>query len=499
MGGLGVISSGYLAAGAAFAAVPVVIHLLFRRKAPRVDLGSLRFLRVAIRDNAHRRKVRRWLLLALRMAGVLLLGLLFARPYWAQPEIPGEEREIAILIDRSASMGAGEPGRTPFFRARDSASKLLRTLPEGTAVHLAFFDESGVTPVPSDKLDGSVNLPGSGGTDFAKGLAWARDRVIQSRRKLRQVHLFTDLQRSGLDHPTPDGFPEGIEVEVVDVGRTLKGNLAVEQVQAIRTEIRPENPPLISATVFNAGSFPARNVSVRLVLEGDGVTLNFSETITVDGSARREVRFSPSIKKPGLYRGSVEVVSDDELPFDNRRWLAFEAKMPDVVMLVDGEPGATVFANETYYLEAALRLRLPDAGPSATAYEPKRIAWNGGAGWPDLAGTRVVVLANVPDVPPEVAGSLRRFVECRGPARDLLRFPCQAGLDGFAPGSWRSVGRGRGNGRRLAAVRLLGDRPPPPPPLRRPPAWRPPLLDVLPVGEAQAAERLEGPGLHEPW
>ena len=414
MGGLGVISAGFLAAGVALAVVPVVIHLLFRRKAPRVDLGSLRFLKVALRDNAHRRKIRRWLLLALRTAGVVLLGLLFARPYLSKPDIPGRDREVAILIDRSASMGAGDPSRSAFTRAKESASKLLATLPAGTAVHLAFFDGSGVMPVPSGKLDDSPRLPGPAGTDFARGLAWARDRVVQSRRQLRQVHLFTDLQRSGLDHPSGDEFPPGIEVAVVDVGRVLRGNLAVEDARAVRAEIRPGHPPLISAHVFNAGAFPARDVIVRLTLEGAGETVRQSETISVDGLARREVRFSPAIGKPGLYRGSVEILAEDELPFDNRRWLAFEAKAPDAVLLVDGEPGATVFANETYFLEAALRLRLPQAGPSSTPYEPRRIAWDGGSGWPELKETSVVVLANVPDVPPGVADSLKRFVEAGG-------------------------------------------------------------------------------------
>src|SRR3954468_24769278 len=117
MGGVGFIHAGFLAAGAALAAVPVVVHLLFRRRAPRFDVGSLRFLRIAIRDNAHRRKVRRWLLLAIRTAGVLLLGLLFARPYLTEPAVPGRDREVAVLIDRSASMGAGDPARSPFAKA----------------------------------------------------------------------------------------------------------------------------------------------------------------------------------------------------------------------------------------------------------------------------------------------------------------------------------------------------------------------------------------------
>ena len=65
------------------------------------------------------------------------------------------------------------------------------------------------------------------------------------------------------------------------------------------------------------------------------------------------------INEPGLYHGFVEVAATDDLPFDNRRWLAFEARLPDRVLLIDGEPGPSVFGNETYYLETALRLRVP--------------------------------------------------------------------------------------------------------------------------------------------
>jgi len=414
MGGLGLIHPGFLAAGAAFVAVPVVLHLLFRRRGPRIDVGSLRFLLVAIRDNARRRKVQRWLLLALRVAGALLLGLLFARPYWSVPETPGEEREVAILIDRSASMGAGGPGRSAYSRAREAAPRLIASAPAGTAISLGFFDDSGVVPVAVDRFEGLAKAPGPGGTDYAGAIAWARDRMVQSRRKAREVQILTDLRRSGLARPATDDFPPGVKAEVVDVGRPLARNLAIEDARALRVDVRPEQGPTVSARVRNAGPFPERDAEVRLVLEGPGGPIQLAEKVTVEGSGRREVRFAPAIRQPGLYRGYVEVVGHDDLPFDDRRWLAFEARTPERILLVDGEPGPTPFANETYYLEAALRLRVPGATPSATPFEPRRIAWDGDAVWPDLADTRVVVLANVPDVPEKVAASLRTFVERGG-------------------------------------------------------------------------------------
>ena len=92
MNGLGFIHPGFLAAGIAVA-VPIVIHLLFRQKVRRVDIGSLHFLRVVLRDQAHRRKLRRWLLLALASAACSCL-----RP--SSPAPTGEHQRVPLKRPR---------------------------------------------------------------------------------------------------------------------------------------------------------------------------------------------------------------------------------------------------------------------------------------------------------------------------------------------------------------------------------------------------------------
>jgi hypothetical protein len=413
VGGLGFIHPGFLAAAAAVA-VPIVIHLLFRQRVRRVEIGTLHFLRAVLRDLAHRRRIRRWVLLALRAAGVLLLALLFARPYLRAPEVPGSEREVVILIDRSASMGAGAAGATPMDRARRQADELIRGLPDGTTVRLASFDAERVVPAPAERVDPGIR-PGLAGTDYTKGLAWARDVVVASRRSERQVFLFTDLQRCGLGAPLADGFPPSVDVELVDVGRPLTTNLAVEEVVAERTDLRGGRPVTVAARVCNAGAFRARDVRVRLALEGRPAV---ERTATLDAHSRQLVRFELPIDRPGLYHGLVEVVGGDDLRFDDRRWLAFEARRPDRVLLVDGEPGPSLYGNETYYLETALRLKLPDDESTAppTLYEPTRLAWGGrGSSLPDLGPFAAVALCNVADVvSPGDADALRNIVESGG-------------------------------------------------------------------------------------
>ena len=129
MGGLGFIHLGFLAAGLAVA-VPIVIHLLFRQRARRVEIGTIHFLRLVLRDQARRRKIRRWVLLALRAAAMVLLALFFARPYWNYAGVPGR-RSANRRLDRS--LGEHGRGRGSIYLVRSipgaGARDLARAVP----------------------------------------------------------------------------------------------------------------------------------------------------------------------------------------------------------------------------------------------------------------------------------------------------------------------------------------------------------------------------------
>ncbi|HCW75200.1 MAG TPA: hypothetical protein DHU63_01530, partial [Candidatus Marinimicrobia bacterium] len=60
--------------------LPVIIHLLSKRKARRVDFSSLRFLRALEQDALKTFNIKQLILLILRTLIVLLLVLAFARP-----------------------------------------------------------------------------------------------------------------------------------------------------------------------------------------------------------------------------------------------------------------------------------------------------------------------------------------------------------------------------------------------------------------------------------
>src|SRR5262245_21546414 len=138
---LSFLQIGFLGALAALA-IPVVIHLVFRQRSKRVDLGTLRFLKVVLQQNARRRRVMRWLLLSLRLGCVALLAVLFARPYWLASRPAGEKQTVAILIDRSATMDLATDGQRLIERAVAAAKELVTSAGSNTRFEIAFFDHA---------------------------------------------------------------------------------------------------------------------------------------------------------------------------------------------------------------------------------------------------------------------------------------------------------------------------------------------------------------------
>ena len=109
---------------------------MFRQRARPVDLGTLQFLKIVLRDNARRRRLKRWLLLALRMACLALIAFLFARPYMLATEPAAGDRLVVVLLDRSASMGL-EGGSRPIDQALAEARAILGRVGQGTQLEVA--------------------------------------------------------------------------------------------------------------------------------------------------------------------------------------------------------------------------------------------------------------------------------------------------------------------------------------------------------------------------
>ncbi|MHB8900361.1 MAG: BatA domain-containing protein, partial [Thermoguttaceae bacterium] len=69
-----------LLAGTALVALPIVLHLIMRRKPRHLEFPALRFLETRRQTNQRQLRLRHLLLLALRVAAIFFLAAALARP-----------------------------------------------------------------------------------------------------------------------------------------------------------------------------------------------------------------------------------------------------------------------------------------------------------------------------------------------------------------------------------------------------------------------------------
>ena len=111
------------------AGLPILLHMLYRRRSPILLFSTLRFVKASLQQTAAQRRIQRWILLACR---VLLLGLLIwavAQPQ-KMPRLAAADRGLptlaAIVVDTGYSMLLKEDQLTLLDRANEIVTDLLR-------------------------------------------------------------------------------------------------------------------------------------------------------------------------------------------------------------------------------------------------------------------------------------------------------------------------------------------------------------------------------------
>ncbi len=146
---IGFLHPAIAAVAVATGVIPVLIHLMNRRRFVRVPWAAMSFLLAARRRSAKRVWLEQLLLLLVRVAILVLLGVAIARPYVpasARLGLRASRVHRIILLDNSLSMQAiSQPMQTGvapsevgsrFTHAKGFVERLLASLPPTDAVSL---------------------------------------------------------------------------------------------------------------------------------------------------------------------------------------------------------------------------------------------------------------------------------------------------------------------------------------------------------------------------
>lgn len=248
------LNPGLAAAGLACIAVPILIHILMRRRRKPVAWGAMRFLLAAYRQQRRRMNFEQWLLLVSRCVIVALVALAVGKPVLAAMGASkgAGSRTVYVLLDNSLTSGVA-PG---------AGAKELDGLKERAKALLAPLSMGG-----GDRA-GLVTLAGP-----------AKAMVLPAAPDATQVSQMVDRIEAAASRADMEGavrlVRQAISEDKGDAGAASSGEVVVAVFSSFRSGAADFAKPLealststrrVRVVAVNPADIGAENVSIRSVL-----------------------------------------------------------------------------------------------------------------------------------------------------------------------------------------------------------------------------------------
>jgi hypothetical protein len=427
----------------ALVGIPLLIHLLRRRKLKIVRWAAMEFLRQSQRKQRRRLRIEELILLLLRMLIVALAVLAFARPVLRALGVPllsQNARVYAVLVlDNSFSMDyRSSDGKRSFERAQAAADTILtHILRSGDSASLVLLSDkpTAVVGAPSYDLNQvreqvRAAQVGDRATDYLAAAQTVVGLLKASKTPEKEVYWITDDQADAWEtskreaaHGIWGDLGKQARVTWVSVGpaANARNNLAVETPTLGRELVTPHLPARIESRVVNYGAQARRDLLVNLIVDGKQAG---STRIAVPAGGAEIARFVYLFSQPGTHTGQIALEDPehaDGLARDNVTPFVVRARDHIRVLVQDVRPTNDPLKSESFYLLAAMA-----PGGEAESLAPK-LHEGEGLGNVNLHDYDALVLAGVTGLSSADRRALADYVKAGG---GVLMFP---GPDSNAP------------------------------------------------------------------
>ncbi|MGH7713207.1 MAG: vWA domain-containing protein, partial [Gemmatimonadaceae bacterium] len=313
---------------AAAAAVPLLLHLLKRRIDLRIDFPAVRYLLRAKQDNRQRLRVQNLILMALRMAAVLVIAAAAARPIGWLGGTGHLPTAIAIVLDNSLSTSVVVDGAPLLERLRDEARGLMRGATSSDRVWLVTADGrvvGGDGAAVLDAINRSEAFAGQG--DLPAAVARAAGLVRSAQLPGERIAVLTDGQATA--------WQRGVDVGTVPLVAYVPSGDAPPNRAVVLADARPDRWTPNGSVVLRTGGWGAGADSATYRVALGNRTLARG---TMRANEEAIVRTAPPER--GWQAGSAEI-APDELRGDDTRFFAVWLGNPPSVRL-DASAGSFV-------------------------------------------------------------------------------------------------------------------------------------------------------------
>jgi hypothetical protein len=329
--------------GLVAAAVPVIIHLLNRRRIRRIKFSSLEFLTDLARRRMRKINLRRILILALRTAAVVFVVMAFARPTLRAASflLPGKApKNVVICLDASYSMGVEEERGTAFTAAKHLASTIIDEAGKHDVVNLVLFSERADAQFEQGtrkkslirRTTGKVSLTAEA-TSIQRAIDEAYGLIDASDVSGGEIYVVSDF-RYNADSTISGQRPGRRDARVffVPVYEHVIDNVSIDNVMVPRKLLRPGEVIRVGVSVTNHSQQNPINFPLELTVDG---SRKAEKVINLSPGASANVTFPISFAQWGTYRCKVSK-NHDRLPVDDDRYFLLEVSKSVPVTLVRG-------------------------------------------------------------------------------------------------------------------------------------------------------------------
>jgi hypothetical protein len=390
--------------GAIAAAVPVLVHLVRRTRAPRIQFPSLMFLRKIEQKTIRRRKLRNLLLLLIRCAALLLLALAFARPFFTGStpvSASGDHNSTVILVDGSYSMRYGDV----FNRARQSARNMINDAASGDQLAVVLFSKGYqvLMPLKPDLAEATTVVnqmqPGLDSTDYLQAIQAADAILKDAGRGQHRIYLISDFQDAGWNRSAPPvKLSPDVKLFPIDVSDPKAANLAVTGVDSDAVVYAQKYAGKVVARV---SGFGIEDVDSTIEFKINDLPVE-RKPLRLGAGGTQNVEFTGFNVPEGSNRATVEITGDT-FALDNKYFFTIKRENQSRVLAIDT---ATRGRSESFFLQQSLA-----AGENNQYALTVKSA---GSVNPSELDTSRVVIINDAAISEGLANSLKAFVERGG-------------------------------------------------------------------------------------
>ncbi len=340
-----------LLAGSVLVAVPIILHLIMRRRPTLLEFPALRFIQKRHDMNQRRLQLRHLLLLLLRAGAIALLAFALARPSMKLGGAVGSQEApvaAALVFDAAPRMEYRHENKTRLEAGRDLGLWLLAQLPEQSEVAVmdtrlgataAFQADRGAARERISRLETVANSqPLPSAIDSAVKL------LRESDKERKELYVFTDLSRGSWPEEQAAKLQQqlgeigDLGIYVIDVGVAQPTDYGLGEVR-LSGDVLSNRSTLTVETELSCIGAPAPRVVELHLQDADRKPQKRSEqSCEAAPGELRPVEFHVGGLEPGTHQGFLRIVGQDGLAADDTRFFTVAVRPAWRVLVVAPRP-----------------------------------------------------------------------------------------------------------------------------------------------------------------